>query len=150
MMLFRDGGNKQLISNGGRFKSAVAERDKKQTMIDLREISSNWFKTEILKRSRRRRPCILRFSLRQGHQSIQSARLPFQSSELGPPAPTRKGMLRHTRLRDGGGGGENSDEATDTLALFVHICTIIPLWLGLCSLATTIQHNFSIYSLLSP
>jgi hypothetical protein len=33
-----------LISNGGRFKPAFAERDKKQTMTDLRGISANWFK----------------------------------------------------------------------------------------------------------
>ncbi len=36
----RDSGHKQLVSNGGRFKLVVAERDKKQTMIDLREIST--------------------------------------------------------------------------------------------------------------
>jgi hypothetical protein len=30
-----------LISNGGRFKPAFAKRDKKQTMIDLRGISTN-------------------------------------------------------------------------------------------------------------
>jgi hypothetical protein len=39
---------KQLISNGGRFKPAFAERDRKQTMIDLRGISSNWFKTSFV------------------------------------------------------------------------------------------------------
>jgi hypothetical protein len=32
---FRDGGHEQLISDGGRFKPAFSERDKKQTMIDL-------------------------------------------------------------------------------------------------------------------
>jgi hypothetical protein len=32
----RDGGHEQLLLNGGRFKPAFAERDKKQTMIDLR------------------------------------------------------------------------------------------------------------------
>jgi hypothetical protein len=31
--LCRDGGHEQLISNGGMFKPAFAERDKKQTMI---------------------------------------------------------------------------------------------------------------------
>jgi hypothetical protein len=31
-----DGGNEQLISNDERFKPAFAERDEKQTMIDLR------------------------------------------------------------------------------------------------------------------
>jgi hypothetical protein len=36
-----------LISNGGRFKPAFAKRDKKQTMIDLRGISTNWFKTVV-------------------------------------------------------------------------------------------------------
>jgi hypothetical protein len=39
----RNGGHEKLISNGGRFKPALAERDKKQTMIDLREISANWY-----------------------------------------------------------------------------------------------------------
>jgi hypothetical protein len=32
------------LSTGGRFKQAFAERDKKQTMTDLRGISSNWLK----------------------------------------------------------------------------------------------------------
>jgi hypothetical protein len=34
----RDGGHEQLVSNG---KPAFAKRDKKQTMIDLRGISTN-------------------------------------------------------------------------------------------------------------
>jgi hypothetical protein len=37
----------QLISKGERFKPAFAERDKKQTMIDLRGISTNWFKNQL-------------------------------------------------------------------------------------------------------
>jgi hypothetical protein len=37
----RDGGHEELISNGGRFKPALAERDKKHTMIDLRRISTS-------------------------------------------------------------------------------------------------------------
>jgi hypothetical protein len=37
-------GHEQLISNGERFKPAFAERDKKQAMIDLRGIPTNWFK----------------------------------------------------------------------------------------------------------
>jgi hypothetical protein len=40
-MRIRDGGHEQLISNGGRFKPAFAEGNTKQTMIDLRGISSN-------------------------------------------------------------------------------------------------------------
>ncbi len=40
-------GHEQLISNGGRFKPAFAKRDKKQTMIDLRGISTNWFKNQL-------------------------------------------------------------------------------------------------------
>jgi hypothetical protein len=43
----RDGGHEQLISNGGRFKPAFAEIDEKQTMIDLRGISANWFGNHI-------------------------------------------------------------------------------------------------------
>jgi hypothetical protein len=43
----RDGGHEQLISNGRGFNPAFAERDKKQTMIDLRGISQNWFKNQI-------------------------------------------------------------------------------------------------------
>jgi hypothetical protein len=39
----RDGGHEQLISNGEQFKLAICERDKKQTMIGLRGISTNWF-----------------------------------------------------------------------------------------------------------
>jgi hypothetical protein len=42
---FRDDCHEQLISNGGRFKPAFAERDKKQTMIDLRGISTTLHKT---------------------------------------------------------------------------------------------------------
>jgi len=40
-----DGGHEQLISSGGRFKSAFAKRDKKQTMTDLRGISTTGLKT---------------------------------------------------------------------------------------------------------
>jgi hypothetical protein len=36
-LIGRDGGYEQQISNGGRFKPAFAERDKKQTMIDSSE-----------------------------------------------------------------------------------------------------------------
>ncbi len=43
----RDGGHEQLISSGGRFKPAFAQRDKKQPMIDLRGISTNWFKNHL-------------------------------------------------------------------------------------------------------
>jgi hypothetical protein len=42
-----DGGHEQLTSNGGRFNPAVAEREKKETMIDLRGISTNWFKNQL-------------------------------------------------------------------------------------------------------
>ncbi len=38
----RDCGHEQLISKGGRFKTTFAERDKKQTMMNLRGISRNW------------------------------------------------------------------------------------------------------------
>jgi len=44
LRLIREGGHEQLISNGERFKPAFAERDKKQAMIDLRGIPTNWFK----------------------------------------------------------------------------------------------------------
>jgi hypothetical protein len=37
-----------LIENGGWFKLAFAERDKKQTVIDLRGISSNWYIKPVL------------------------------------------------------------------------------------------------------
>jgi hypothetical protein len=39
-----NGGHEQLISNGEMFKPAFSERDKKQTMTDLRAISTKWFK----------------------------------------------------------------------------------------------------------
>jgi hypothetical protein len=39
-------GHEQLISNGGRFKPA--ERDEKQTIKTLQEISTNWFKTSYI------------------------------------------------------------------------------------------------------
>jgi hypothetical protein len=39
-----DGGHEQLISNGGRFNPVFSERGKKQTIIDLRGISTNWLK----------------------------------------------------------------------------------------------------------
>jgi hypothetical protein len=43
----RDGGHEQLISNGERFKPAFAERNYKQTMIDLRGISTNRFNNQL-------------------------------------------------------------------------------------------------------
>jgi hypothetical protein len=43
-----DGSHEQLISNGERLKPAFSERDKKQKMIDLRGISTNWFKNKLL------------------------------------------------------------------------------------------------------
>jgi hypothetical protein len=43
----RDSGHEQLTSNGERFKPAFAERVKKQTMIDLGGISTNWFKNQL-------------------------------------------------------------------------------------------------------
>jgi hypothetical protein len=42
----RDGGYEQLISNGGSLP-AFSERDKKQSMIDIRGISKNWFKNQL-------------------------------------------------------------------------------------------------------
>jgi hypothetical protein len=41
-----DCGHEKLISNVGRFKPAFAKRDKKQAMIDLRGILTNWFKNQ--------------------------------------------------------------------------------------------------------
>jgi hypothetical protein len=43
-----DRGHKQRISNGGRFKPAFDEKDKTQTMIDIRGISTNWFKASFV------------------------------------------------------------------------------------------------------
>jgi hypothetical protein len=43
-----DGGHEQVTSNGERFNPAFAERDKKQTMVDLRGRSTNWFKNQFL------------------------------------------------------------------------------------------------------
>jgi hypothetical protein len=40
-----DGGHEQLISNGERFKPAFSERDKNQTMIDLRGSQQTGLKT---------------------------------------------------------------------------------------------------------
>jgi hypothetical protein len=42
----RDDSHEELISDGGRFKPAFAKRDKKQTMTDLRGISTNWVKNQ--------------------------------------------------------------------------------------------------------
>jgi hypothetical protein len=47
----REVGHKQLISNGGGFKLAFADRDKKHKMIDLRGISSIWNKTQFLNKT---------------------------------------------------------------------------------------------------
>jgi hypothetical protein len=44
MIDLRDGGHEQLVSNSVGFKPAFAKRDEKQTIIDLRRISTNWFK----------------------------------------------------------------------------------------------------------
>jgi hypothetical protein len=43
----RDGDRGQLICNCGMLKPAFAERDKKQTMTDLRGISTNWFENQL-------------------------------------------------------------------------------------------------------
>ncbi len=53
-------------------------------------------------------------------QSVQSARLSNQSSELGPPplTPPPPGPREETHsLAGGGGGGPNSDDGTNTLVL---------------------------------
>jgi hypothetical protein len=47
LILTREGAHQQLISNGGRFKLAFFKKDKKQTMIDLREISTNCIKNQL-------------------------------------------------------------------------------------------------------
>jgi hypothetical protein len=46
MFVDRDGSHEQPTSNIGRFKPAFDERDKKQILIDLRGISTNWFKNQ--------------------------------------------------------------------------------------------------------
>ncbi len=43
----RAGGHKKRISNRVPFNPAFAKRYKKQTMIDIREISTNWFKNHL-------------------------------------------------------------------------------------------------------
>jgi hypothetical protein len=63
-------------------------------------------------------------------QSIQSARLSFQSPELGPPL-TRKGVAPpplgtkggDTLAWEAGGGVPNTDEGTDTQVLYVYYNT---------------------------
>jgi hypothetical protein len=64
-----------------------------------------------------------------GPQSLQSARLSFQSSEFGPlpPSPAMECCFsllwvqgRDTLARGEGGGGSNSDEGADTLAHYVY------------------------------
>jgi hypothetical protein len=60
-------------------------------------------------------------------QSIQSARLSFQSSQLGP-SPARECCSsslwvqggRQTRLRGRGWGGPNSEEGTEDLVLYLY------------------------------
>jgi hypothetical protein len=78
--------------------------------------------------------CLYKYNERKrwiNSQSIQSDRLPFQPSELGPTHPlTRKGVLlfpnfgskggRHTRLRGEGVGGQKSDAGTDAMVLCVY------------------------------
>ncbi len=50
-----DGGHEQVTSIGGRLKPpTLAERDNKQTMIDLQGILTNWFKNKCADK-----PCIL-------------------------------------------------------------------------------------------
>jgi hypothetical protein len=79
----------------------------------------------------------------------------FQVVRIGSPRPPRKGVMlpplwvqgeRHTCLRGGGWGwGQFGRRDRHSGTLCICTCTMIPLWLGLCSLAPTIQHNFSIY-----
>ncbi len=70
-----------------------------------------------------------------GAQSRQSARLFLQSSELGTPTPSPSvkcapwfGGQGHTRLREPGEGGPNSDEGTDNVVLEVY--TVCTSWFG--------------------
>jgi hypothetical protein len=46
---------------GGRFKTAFAKRDRKQTIIDLREISTNWFERPVP-------PLLWALSVQMAHQ----------------------------------------------------------------------------------
>jgi hypothetical protein len=67
----RDGGHKQRISNGLMLKSAFSKRDKKQTMINLRRISTNWFKNQLC-------PFIM---LSKATGSVKGDRVPFYVPE---------------------------------------------------------------------
>ncbi len=74
-----------LISNGGRFKLAFAEIDKKQTMIDLRGISTNWIKNQLGSSIRLSR--LYGFCLLREHSATQNIIfLPF-GGYLGFPNP---------------------------------------------------------------
>jgi hypothetical protein len=53
--LTKDYGHEQLFSNGGRLKLAFIKRDRKQTMIDLRGISTDWFENHLYPSIRRSR-----------------------------------------------------------------------------------------------
>jgi hypothetical protein len=62
----------------------------------------------------------------KGAQSIQSARLSFQSSELDPPPLHPQGSVAPPHFGSNGGkhtscgGGPNSDDGTDILVLYVY------------------------------
>ncbi len=74
--------------------------------------------------------CIPRAS---DHRVLYSAKISFQSSDLGPPPLTRKGVLlllplgprRETHSLAGEGWGPNSDKGTDTLILCVYYISLI-------------------------
>jgi hypothetical protein len=57
LILTREGAHQQLISNGGRFKLAFFKKDKKQTMKDLREISTNCLTNQLCPSIRLSRLC---------------------------------------------------------------------------------------------
>jgi len=71
----RDGGHEQLISNGGRVKPAFAERDKKQTMIDLRGISTNLLKNQLRPSIRLSKLRALDINLVRGNVALSSPKL---------------------------------------------------------------------------
>ncbi len=65
---------KQLISNGRRSKPAFAKRDKKQTMIDLRGISTNWLKNQLCSSIRLSR---LRAQSKENWREVKECRICF-------------------------------------------------------------------------
>jgi hypothetical protein len=133
-------------------------KDKKQTMTDLREISSNWFKNRNFKKIQERTtlhtPLCFTETRPSEYRECQAffpvvrigSPLPHPQGNVAPPPPFGSKGRDTLACGIGGGGGGPILTNGQTLWYSGTLCILKSLYgKGLCSLATAIQHNFSIY-----